>query len=52
LDLQADLGVAFVFITHDLGVVEHVSDAVAVMHKGRLIETGPTEAIMHAPTQD
>ena len=52
MDLQADLGVAFLFISHDLGVVEHVSDTIAVMHRGRLIECGPTDAIMHAPTED
>ena len=48
-DLQSDLGVAFVFVTHDLGVVEHVSDAIAVMHRGRIVESGPTARVMTAP---
>ena len=52
MDLQDDLGVGFLFVTHDLGVVEHVSHDIAVMHRGRLVETGPTETVMHAPTQD
>ena len=49
MDLQNDLGVACIFITHDLGVVEHVSDDVAVLNRGRIIEIGPTEQVMHAP---
>lgn len=49
LDLQQDLGVATVFITHDLGVVQHVSDRIAVMLKGEIVETGDTEAVMTRP---
>jgi ABC-type glutathione transport system ATPase component len=49
MDLQRDLGVAALFITHDLAVVEHVSDRVAVMQHGVLVETGATEEVMHAP---
>ena len=49
MDLQNDLGVACLFITHDLGVVEHVSDNVAVLSQGRLVEIGPTDQIMHQP---
>lgn len=49
LDLQDDLGVTCIFITHDLGVVEHVSDHVAVLYRGSLVEMGPTESIMAAP---
>ena len=49
MDLQADLGVACVFITHDLGVVEHVSDDVAVLYHGELVELGPTAEVMHHP---
>ena len=49
MDLQADLGVACVFITHDLGVVNHVSDDIAVLSRGVLVELGPTEQVMHEP---
>ena len=52
MDLQRDLGVASVFISHDLGVVEHVSDEIAVMYRGEIVETGPAEAVMTAPRHD
>ncbi len=48
-DLQADLGVAFLFISHDLGVIRHVSDEVLVMRHGRVVEAGPVEAVFAAP---
>ena len=49
MDLQNDLSVACIFVTHDLGVVEHVSDDVAVLYQGRLVEIGKTDQIMHRP---
>ena len=52
MDLQRDLGVASIFISHDLGVVEHVSHEVAVMYRGEIVETGPTEAVMTTPQHD
>ena len=51
-DLQDDLGVASIFITHDLGVVEHVSDTIAVMFHGEIVERGGTDAVMHRPQHD
>ena len=50
-DLQAELGLAYLFISHDLGVIRHVSDEVLVMHQGRAIEHGPVESVFLAPQQ-
>ncbi|SFB33530.1 peptide/nickel transport system ATP-binding protein/oligopeptide transport system ATP-binding protein [Amycolatopsis marina] len=47
--LQDDLGVAYLFITHDLGVVRHLADRVAVMQLGTIVETGDTEQIYERP---
>jgi oligopeptide transport system ATP-binding protein len=49
-DLQKELGIAYVFISHDLSVVRHVADRVAVMYLGRIIESGPTEAVFESPS--
>ncbi|MFJ2645696.1 dipeptide ABC transporter ATP-binding protein [Streptomyces sp. NPDC087420] len=48
-DLQKDLGVALLFISHDLGVIHHVSDRVIVMKDGRLVETGDVGQIFDRP---
>ncbi|MFE2045596.1 dipeptide ABC transporter ATP-binding protein [Streptomyces sp. NPDC059477] len=48
-DLQRELGVALLFISHDLGVVHHVSDRVVVMKDGRLVESGPVAQIFANP---
>lgn len=48
-DLQARHGLAYMFISHDLGVVRYISDRVAVMYLGVVVETGETEAIFKAP---
>ncbi|MEN9419672.1 MAG: oligopeptide/dipeptide transporter, ATP-binding protein-like protein [Pseudomonadota bacterium] len=47
--LQRELGLAYVFITHDLGIVSHVSRRVAVMYLGQFVEVGPVEALLHRP---
>ncbi|MFI7673557.1 ABC transporter ATP-binding protein [Actinophytocola sp. NPDC049390] len=47
--LRDELGVAYLFITHDLGVVRHFADRVAVMHLGTIVETGDTEQIYRSP---
>ncbi len=51
-DLQEQLGVAYLFIAHDLAVVEHVSDHVIVMHRGKIVEAAPAEAIYSDPQHD
>lgn len=48
-DLREQLGLAIVFISHDLSVVRHVSDTVAVMYLGRIVEYGPVAAVMNRP---
>ena len=49
LDLQERLNLAYLFITHDLQVVQHVADRVAVMYLGGIVETGPTEDLFADP---
>jgi oligopeptide transport system ATP-binding protein len=48
-DLQQKLGVSYIFISHDLSVVRHVTDRVAVMYLGRIVETGSTEDVFERP---
>ncbi|GAB3805149.1 ABC transporter ATP-binding protein [Micromonospora zhanjiangensis] len=49
VDLQADLGLSYLFIAHDLSVVRHISDEIAVMYLGKVVETGTREQIFTAP---
>src|SRR4051794_25013185 len=48
-DLRAETGMGLLLITHDLGVVAETADRVAVMYAGRIVETGPTDAVLAAP---
>jgi ABC-type oligopeptide transport system ATPase subunit len=51
-DLQQQFGLAYLFISHNLAVVEHMSDRIAVMYQGKLVEYGPVEEIFRAPKQE
>lgn len=48
-DLKSRLGLSYIFISHDLSVVRHVSDKVAVMYLGRIVEQGPAEVVLGSP---
>ncbi len=49
MDLQRDMGLSYVFISHDLSVVEHIADEVMVMYLGRCVEKGSKDAIFNNP---
>ncbi|OZI57042.1 ABC transporter ATP-binding protein [Bordetella genomosp. 1] len=51
-ELQQELGIAYLFITHNFGVVEYLADRIAVMAEGRIAEIGPAETVLHAPRHD
>ena len=51
-DIQEQFGIAYLFIAHDLAVVEHISDHVLVMHHGKIVESASAEAIYHDPQND
>ena len=48
-ELRAELGISILFVSHNLATVRYVSDALAVMYLGRLVEAGPTEAVVAEP---
>ena len=49
MDLRNDLNLTYLFISHDLSVVEHLSDHVAIMYLGRIVERAPATAIFYKP---
>ena len=51
-ELQEELGIAYLFITHNFGVVEYLADRIAVMDGGRIVELDQADAVLHAPRQE
>lgn len=51
-ELQQEFGMAYLFITHNFGVVEYMADDIAIMDKGRIVEAGTAEQVLHAPRHD
>ncbi|MGS2585979.1 ATP-binding cassette domain-containing protein [Streptomyces hebeiensis] len=51
-ELQAESGIAYLVIAHNLGVVREISTDVVVMHAGRVVERGPTEAVLASPAEE
>ena len=49
MDLREDLGLTYLFISHDLGVVEHLSDRVVIMYLGRVVETATVQEVFQRP---
>ncbi len=49
MDLRSELDLTYLFISHDLGVVEHISDRVLIMYLGRIVEEAPTETVFRRP---
>jgi oligopeptide transport system ATP-binding protein len=51
-DLQDEFGLAYLFVAHDIGVVRHISDRIAVMHDGKLVEQGSADQVCEHPKDD
>ena len=47
--LQRERNLTYIFISHDLSVVEHVSDTIAIMYLGRIVEIGPADTVFASP---
>lgn len=52
LDLQDEHGLTYLFISHDVAVVRHIADQVAVMYQSKVVEAGPAEQVLSTPTDD
>jgi oligopeptide transport system ATP-binding protein len=51
-DLQDEMGLTYVFVAHDIGVVRHISDRIAVMNNGKIVETGNADQVCEHPRDD
>jgi oligopeptide transport system ATP-binding protein len=51
-DLQDELGLTYLFVAHDIGVVRHISDRIAVMHDGKIVEEGTADQVCEHPSDD
>ena len=51
-DIQAERGLTYLFISHNLGVVRQISERILVMRTGRIVEAGATEDVLRAPQQE
>ncbi len=51
-ELQRDLGLTMIFISHDLGVVHYLADRIAVMYKGKIVEAGDAAGVFHEPREE
>ena len=51
-DLQRELGLTYLFVAHDLSVVQHICDRVLVMHRGRVVERGAVDELFANPRED
>jgi oligopeptide transport system ATP-binding protein len=51
-DLQDEMGLTYVFVAHDIGVVRHISDRIAVMNQGKIVETGDADQVCEHPRDD
>jgi oligopeptide transport system ATP-binding protein len=49
-DLQDELGLTYVFVAHDIGVVRHIADRIAVMYEGKIVEEGPADQVCERPS--
>jgi len=52
MKLQDELGLSYVFISHDMSVIRYMCDRVAVMYRGKIVETGDTDQVINAPAHD